>query len=337
MADLQHAKSLALDYVEALESASGDQIAGALARSLTPDCQWRGVHPFNEAQGPVAIAGVFWAPLKQAMTHLRRHQDVFMAGENDEDGSVWVMSMGYFAGLFDRDWLGIPAHRKLAMLRYTEFLQIRDGRINSAVMFCDILDLMQQVGIQALPPQTGAQLTVPGPSDHAGLLFAGQDPAQGALTLELVNRMVEDLAALNRSGDDSCPPALLERSWHPDMRWYGPAGIGSTYTIERYQEQHQRPFRQQMRDKVFNGHVCRFAEGNFACFFGWANLSNTPAGGFLGLPGGMRADMRVVDVYRRSGDRLLENWVLIDLLYWLKQQGVDVLARTAGIMNPPRR
>lgn len=86
---------------------------------------------------------------------------------------------------------------------------------------------------------------------------------------------------------------------------------------------------------MFNGHVSRFAEGNYACFFGWPNLSNTNTGGFMGLPGGgVRADMRVVDVYRREGDKLKENWVLIDIPFWLKQQGVDIIERTKQIYNP---
>ncbi len=118
------------------------------------------------------------------------------------------------------------------------------------------------------------------------------------------------------------------------MAWFGPAGIGATYTIGRYQEQHQFPFRHGLTDKVYNGHVCRFAEGKYACFFGWPNLSHRPTGGFLGLPGAQPADMRVVDIYRREGEKLSENWILIDLPYWLLQQGLDVLERTRQIQNP---
>jgi hypothetical protein len=55
----------------------------------------------------------------------------------------------------------------------------------------------------------------------------------------------------------------------------------------------------------------------------------------MGLPGGnVSADMRVVDVYRREGDKLKENWVLIDIPYWLLQQGVDIIERTRAIVNP---
>ena len=37
--------------------------------------------------------------------------------------------------------------------------------------------------------------------------------------------------------------------------------------------------------------------------------------------------MRVVDIYRREGDKLAENWIFIDVPYFLKQQGLDVLER----------
>ena len=167
------------------------------------------------------------------------------------------------------------------------------------------------------------------------IAFNDAPDEEGVVTLALVNRMVDDLTALNESGAMGCPPEVLEKTWSKDMIWYGPAGVGATFTIPRYQEQHQLPFRNNLADKKFHGHVCRFAEGNFACFFGWPNLSNRPIGGFLGLPGSdVNAEMQVVDVYRREGDKLAENWVLIDLPYWLKQQGLDVLDRTQKILNP---
>ena len=186
-----------------------------------------------------------------------------------------------------------------------------------------------------MPPSTGNYYVYPGPRNHTGLLFEDAPKEEGQATLDLANKMVEDLSALNNSGAMGCPPEMLERTWHKDMIWYGPAGIGASYTIERYQKQHQLPFRNNLKDKKFLGHVCRFAEGEFACFFGWPNLTNTPAGGFLGLPGGnINAEMQVVDVYHRRGDKLSENWVFIDLPYWLKQQGLDVLQRTEEILNP---
>jgi hypothetical protein len=52
----------------------------------------------------------------------------------------------------------------------------------------------------------------------------------------------------------------------------------------------------------------------------------------MGLPGAeARAEFRVVDIYRREGDKLAENWIFIDMLHFLKSQGVDVLGRLAAI------
>ena len=333
MTDFQQSKAIVLDYFRDLEQASASTVGTVLARHCSEDCQWMGSYPFREQQGVDAISKAFWQPLYTALTGLQRRQDIFIAGQNEIHGEQWVMSMGHFLGLFDEDWLGIPASRKIVMLRYAEFSCVENGRIIKTGLFCDIIGLMQQVGINPLPTQTGASFIYPGPRDHDGLLFDPQPEASGAKTLHLLNRMISDLDLLNISGEDQCPPAYLAKTWSEDMLWYGPAGIGATYTIPRYQEQHQYPFRAGLTDKTYNGHYCRFAEGNFACFFGWPNLTNTPTGGFLGLPASTRADMQVVDIYRRSGDKLVENWVLIDIPYWLKQQGLDILERSRGILN----
>jgi hypothetical protein len=42
------------------------------------------------------------------------------------------------------------------------------------------------------------------------------------------------------------------------------------------------------------------------------------------------AEMRIVDLYRREGDLLAENWIFIDHLHFLNQLGYDVLGRMAA-------
>ena len=320
-------KHLCLGYFDALDAAPVDGIANVLMAYLATDCRFYGVHPFDEISGPTHVAEQVWQPLYSSFTALQRRQDIFFAGIGDVDGNVWVMSMGHLMGLFDRNWLGIPATRRVGMLRYAEFMQVENKKIQQVGFFLDILDVMRQAGVFPLPPETGVSFTVPGPRTHDGIILDSREPEEGRKTLELTNAMVEDLVQLNQSGNDRCSQEYLAKRWAEDMIWYGPCGIGSTYTIERYQAQHQFPFREGLADKTFNNHVARIAEGNYAGWYGWPNLSNTPKGGFLGLPAGPRSDMRVVDVYRREGDKLVENWVLIDLLWWLKQQGLSVLER----------
>ncbi len=227
-------------------------------------------------------------------------------------------------GLFDAPFLGIKPTGRIAMLRYASFYRVENGEIVETSLFVDLLHLMMQAGQYPLPPQTGAHLVQPGPMTHGGLLYEDAEPAEGTKTLDLINRMIGDI---NGHEKYKTRQEELAQCWHDDMIWWGPAGIGATYTIDRYIDQHQRPFRTYIKDRVYNGHVCRIAEGDFGGFFGWANLTVTNAGGYMGLPAGQPADMRVVDMYRRDGDKLAENWIFIDMLHWLNQQGLDVLGR----------
>ena len=324
MSDYQHNKSLVLRFYDELDKASGDAINEVLIRYTTEDYFFRGMHPFYEQQGARDVADVFWKPLRSAFRPIQRRQDIFMAGTSEIDGTDWVCSMGHLMGLFDEDWLGIPATRQMAFLPYADFNRITDGKISETGFFCDIISIMQQAGVNPVPLQTGAAILTPGPRTHDGLLYDKQDPAETLQTLKLINQMLQDLtgAGLHSPQDE------LARTWHQDMIWFGPAGIGATYTIDRYEEQHQGPFRDGLDNIEFHGHVCRFAEGNFAGWFGWSNLTMIPSGGFMGLPASDRTvEMRVVDMYRRDGNKLAENWVFIDMLYFLKQQGLDVLER----------
>ncbi len=338
-AKLQRAKSVVRAFHGALDGATPNDIEEVLETFMAADARWRGMHPFYEKTGASAVENDFWIPLREAFSPIQRRPDVFLAGESVADessdaveGATWVCEMGHFLGLFDQPWLDIPPTNRMCFIRYAEFTRVGDDDlIHESALFIDIPAVMRHAGHDPFPPQTGADHVHPGPLTHDGLLYCPQDPGEGERTMALVHSMVDDLSAANavanETGENSIPYEVMARSWAEDMIWSGPTGIGATYTIDRYQQQHSYPFRYGLTDKIFNGHVARFAEGNYACFFGWANLTNTPTGGFLGMPASNAADMRVVDVYRRDGDKLAENWVFIDLLHWLSMQGLDALER----------
>lgn len=341
MSYYQSSKNLILELYQALEKANENNVIDVLSNFYSEDCQFYGVYPFNELTGPEEIGKHLWQPLLKSWSPVQRRQDIFIAGTNSIDGDTakdtnedqWVTSMGHFLGLFDKPWLGIPPTHKMAFLRYADFNCVRNGKIIRAGFFCDLISVMKQAGYNPLPDQTGASIICPGPKTHDGIMLNDADASASEKTLKLVNHMLGDLNQLNISENDNCPPEYLSKTWHENMVWYGPEGIGSSYTISRYQAQHQYPFREGLKGKVFNGHICRYAEGDYACFFGWPNLTNTPKGGFLGLPGSeTRADMRVADIYRREGEKLSENWVIIDLPYWLKQQGLDIFERMNKVL-----
>jgi ketosteroid isomerase-like protein len=323
----QTEKDIVRAHHAARADATPDTAATALARHTAPGWEWRGMHPWHERHGAGAVAAAFWQPYLAAFSSVRRREDIFFAGANQIDGfgSVWVVSMGHLMGLFDAPFLGLRPTRRITMLRYCEFHRIDGGAIVETAFFCDLLHLMRQVGQCPLPgTQTGMHLVQPGPATHDGLLRSPRPEAEGKATLDLICRMI---GAINDHRSFATPQEELAQCWHDDMVWWGPEGIGATFTIPRYIEQHQRPFRTQLADRAFNGHVARLAEGHYGGFFGWPNLSLTPTGGYMGFPAGPRADMRVIDIYRRDGDKLAENWIFIDMLHFLNMQGHDLLAQ----------
>jgi hypothetical protein len=329
--DFQGEKHLVRSFHDALDASSPETIAEVLSRFVSPEWHWRGMHPFHEQHGTAAVAQLFWTPLRKALRRLQRRPDIFIAGLNEIDGfnGVWVVEMGHLMGLFDEPWLGIRPTKRIAMLRYCEFNRVEGGKIVETAMFCDIPHLMLQAGQNPFPPQTGAMLVQPGPRTHDGLCYDLQDPERGRAALAVINGMLNGMKERTREED---PVLRLKMDWQDDMIWWGPAGIGATYTIERYLRQHSFPFRDALVDYKFNGHIAKLAERDFGGFFGWANLTLRNAGGYLGMTAGPgAADMRVIDMYRVENGKLAENWIFIDILHYLNMQGLDVLKRMEAV------
>ena len=322
MSGRQEAKQLVLDYFAALESAPPASVGESIRGFVTGDYTFRGVHPFNEIDDLETVATTVWQPMRSSFASMQRRQDIFMAGPNLIDDNMWVTSMGTFLGLFDQDWLGIPATRKVVQIPYCEFHRINESKIAESALWVDIVSVMKQAGIDPFPKQTGADIVNPGPKPRDGLLFAKQDDAESHQTLDLIMEMCNDLVGDGMESSES----MLEKTWHNDMHWFGPAGIGATFTIERYQKQHQGPFNAGLKDIEFNGHILEHAEGSYGGWFGWPNLRMKQGEGYLGFPASNKqTEMRVVDIYRRDGDKLAENWIFIDFLHYFKILGVDLL------------
>ena len=343
--DLKHfqaAKNVVQQFYNDLDTADCNEeaIVDAFNRHVSPGYHWRGMHPFYEIESVQELAKNFWAPLKSSIKSIQRREDIFMAGNNfchdgSEAGStVWTVSMGHLMGIFQNDWLGIPSTKKMVFLRYAEFTQVSkaDQKILQTAMHFDIPAIMIQAGVNLFPLQRGTFLVQPGPMTHTGLMMEPQDPAETQKTLDVINDMINHCTAYDEQHKLSLEDELAI-NWHKDMIWWGPSGIGASYTIPGYARSHSRPFRAAFTDREFGGHVCRLSEGEYGGFFGWPNLILTPTGGFLGLGTntGKPVEMRVVDIYRRHGDKLAENWVFIDLLHFWKQQGLDILERMSQV------
>ncbi len=325
--NFQNEKKIVLDFYNSVQNCRTDEILNILSLHYSENIIWRGFHPFNEIQDLEHLYKDFWQPLKKSFTNLQRRMDIFFAGSNSLSSyrDVWVVSMGHLMGLFDTPWIGIKHTNKIAMLRYCEFNKIVKGKITEVAMFFDIPHLMIQAGLKPFPLETGISLVQPGPISHNGLLFEEQNLIDTKNTSELIEQMINDVKIWNNFDKISLIKEL-RKSWKDDMIWWGPSGIGSSFTIERYIEQHVLPFRNNFINRKFNGHICRLSEGIFGGFFGWPNLTLTPNKKFMGLKTIQKSsDMRVIDIYRREGNKLAENWVFIDFLHFWKMQGIEIL------------
>lgn len=325
MIDFQAAKLLVLNANSAVDAANPGDVANALSPYVSLDYLWRGMHPFHEANGVDVVAERFWDPLKTAMGPLKRRRDIFFAGRNqlDDFQSIWVVEMGHFMGLWDSSWIGMSPSKKLAFLRYCEFHKVEKGKIVETANYVDILNLADQTGRMPINDVTGLSIMTPGPSTHDGLLYQATPEPEGLITLALISDMVKDL----RTNEIASPESHMARFWSPDMAWFGPGGIGASGFFEGYRRGHAGPFEEGLEYVRHTEHVARLGEGNFGGFFGYPSLT-MKSKSFLGLPpSAIPADMRIVDLYRREGDKLAENWIFIDLLHFYMMQGVDLLSK----------
>lgn len=298
--------------------------------ALGPDCRFFGPAPIGTLTGRRALFETVYEPLGLSFDALWRKPYLFLAGVFE--GQTWVATTGDFVGIFARDWLGIPATGREVGLRFGEFYRVEHGQVREIRCLFDILGLAAQAGYDLLPPFQGRADVPPGPVLQNGLSRAPQDPKETAATLDLVEGMVGGCNCLDDRGLASMG---MDRFWHTDMVWHGPWGIGSCYGFQEFQHYAQGPSVASFPDRRGGHHQARIADGLTAAFTGWPSLQGTFNGApFHGLaPTGKPIGMNLMDFYVRRGDRLHENWVLIDLIDFWAQCGVDLLAKLPSPAN----
>lgn len=304
--------------------------AGAKRHSLMPsvesfdrECRFHGPAPIGGLIGRNALFEAVYEPIAHSFRDLRRRPYLFLGGSFE--GQVWVATTGDFVGLFQRDWLGIPASHRPASLRFGEFYRVEQGRVCEVRCLFDVLGFAAQAGCPLLPPFEGRAEVPPGPARENGICRQAQDPDETSATLVLVESMV---GGCNRLDERGLASMGMGRFWHDDMVWHGPWGIGSCYGFREFQDHAQGPSVASFPDRRGGHHRARIADGVTAAFTGWPSLKGTFTGApFHGLPPtGQPIGMTLMDFYVRRGDRLHENWVLIDLIDFWAQCGVDLLA-----------
>lgn len=304
-----------------LGSAQPNRNGDGWREALAADIDYFGFYPLKRLQGADCLIEQLWQPLLRAFPDLQRRPYILLA--NNFEGREWVASSGDFIGTFALDWLGIPASGATVKFRYGEFCCMRDGKIVEIRLLVDLPDLIRQADRSVLPPSYGRDMWIPGPLTGDGVLLAYADEAESDKTLALVEAMI--FGGLNEYDQRHQDSQGLERFWHEDMVWHGPVGAGSAFGMDEFLRNAQGPIVSAFPDRKGVGHQARIAEGLYAASTGWPSLVGTHRGEFLGwTPTGGQVGWNIMDFWRRDGDLLRENWVLIDLIDAALQSDVEL-------------
>lgn len=322
--------------VEFLQRMALDNRAAALRQHCHSDCHFEIFHPFNTLVGVGAAEAAFWQPLKMSFPDYEYRIAFTIAGEYE--GHDMVSTWGQVMGTFDEPWIGIPATKGLSFLRFGFAAIVRDGKIAKAYVLLDIVDVMRQAGFYPLREMPGSAEAWPFPPQDTYATALAHDPVQGEKSLRIVREMQVGLPKPEEIKLLAVQPGNHSPHWHENMNWYGPAGIGSGRGLRGFRDVHGALFLQAFPDRGgwrrelggpqdAPGHYMRLGDGRYACTGGWPSLKATHLGGeWLGLPPtGRKVEMRVADWYRLDeGDKIIDNWVMMDVPHILQQMGLDL-------------
>jgi predicted ester cyclase len=305
---------------------SSDMQTEGLAR-LSADHELLAFAPINVSLGADAYKIDLLATLHAAFPAGEERTDIRLAGHYQpvhHPHGDWVASSGHVAGVFEADLFDIPATGQVAFVRFGRFERYEGGKIVQTIVLLDLPALMMQAGVWPLSPPMGPPCMAPGPRAQDGIVARAIGGGDESLTL--VQAMIGGLHKFSGEGLKSMG---MRDFWTEHFWWFGPAPIGNFRGHRDYERGHQLPFLTAFPDRVGGNHRARIGEGNYVASTGWPSITATHnGGGWLGLaPTNKPITMRVMDFWRREGDRLDENWVMIDLVDLLDQMGLDVFAR----------
>lgn len=341
-------KSLVLEHWNRLDDP--DPGVRATATDLmSDDVAWHGHVPVGSLYGATTFLQQAWEPLRNSFANLQREPFVFFAGTSNgridgditKDGNSWVTATGVLHGTFVQDYLGIPACGGEVAMRWGEFCRISGGKIDAVYFLIDVIDLMQQVGLDVLP-NLGVSGQWPAPAAGDGMLLGPQDDAASTACLDRIRGFIFE--GLNEYVEGDLESMGLANYFHPDLHWYGPGGIGACLSFKDFEDVHQRPWLVAYPDRRVQDLDALFAEGGYCGGPGWAGVKGFHGGPYRGAEAtGKTIDFNGLDWWKMEGDRFVENWVFVDMVHLFDQMGVDLFERmrsliaTAGNSAPLRQ
>lgn len=317
-----------------------DQGSGVQAHKeyLAADLVTNAHEPVGRLDGRERFFSGYWEPLCAAFENLQRTTHVFIGGAScgrrdgrgDLDGEQWVGGTGVFTGRFTRPYLGLQPSKQKVTLRWGEFCRIRDGRIDQIFLLIDLIDLLQQIGLEVLPPSKGVDGLWPAPWKGDGVLLEPQDGTDSNYSLEHIWRFIYQ--GLNGYDKSDLRSMGMADWFSPRVHWFGPGGIGACLNFEEFQSRHQEPWLRAFPDRQVQDLTALIAEGSYSGGPGWAGVLARHSGAYLDCPATHQyLEVNGIDFWKREGERYVENWVFVDMIHLFQQFGVDLLAKARSL------
>ncbi len=327
-------KRIVWDFWQSLENTDADKLRKAVGSVMRDDVCWRGPDPINQLQGIEAYVSSFWLPLLHSFPDLTRQSHIFFGGKSNGrrdgdislDGRYWVTGTGYFNATFAYDYLTIPATGSKVNIRWGEFCCLEDGKIVDIYFLLDFIDLFQQAGFNVLPPSRGADGVYPPPEANDGILLDEQSKAESTAGLKHIRHFIFD--GLNSFDQRDLSSMGMADFFHPQIKWYGPGGIGACMNFKEFENFHQQPWLSAYPDRQVQDLDALIAEGSYSGGPGWAGVLATHTGDYLDCPAtGRSIEFNGLDWWKREGELYIENWVFVDMIHLFRQFGIDLFYR----------
>ncbi|NRB36465.1 MAG: ester cyclase [Rhodobacteraceae bacterium] len=327
----QRNKAAARAYWNWSDSCPVGEMADSVAEFLTEDVTWRGFAPLENTTGRRAVVEQYLAPLHAAFPDLTRQTHIAMGGvsngraDGGPDGRHWVGGTGYLTGTQTGDLWGIPARNRLLRLRWGEFLEFdAEGRIITIEILIDVIDWLEQIDMSPLPASRGVPFVYPAPTGIDGRMWddQGDDSALMAFARQFI------FGGLNAFDESDLKSMGMADYFHPNLKWYGPGGIGACLSLEEFQSLHQAPWLKAFPDRKVGDLENLLAEGDFVGASSLPGVYLTHTGPYLGHTAtGLGAGVNGIDFWRFENGQFTENWVFVDMLHLFSQFGIDLMAR----------
>ena len=327
----QRNKAAARAWWGAADAAPLADLSEVALSHLSEDLVWQGFAPLSDTKSAQAMVHQYLRPLREAFPDLTRQIHIAMGGVSDgkadggADGAHWVGGTGYLTGTQTGDLWGIPARNKALRLRWGEFLEFdAEGRIIRIQMLIDVIDWLEQLGLSPLPASRGAPSVYPAPTGDDGVLWGDHGDASDMLAFG--RRFI--FGGLNAFDESNLKSMGMSDYFHPNLKWYGPGGIGACLSLKEFEDLHQRPWLQAFPDRKVGDLDNLIAEGNYVGASSLPGVWLTHTGPYLGhAASNKRAGVNGIDFWRCENGQFTENWVFVDMIHLFEQFGIDLMTR----------